>query len=126
MTAHKERAVGDDHLVWQLRNSKGWPTLGKAAADRIELLGYMNNTILGAVEQRDATIEALIAELNTCRMAQAVMDNTVADLEAKLTKAVEALDEAIKWVDRYRWAAPWVDDAHATLAEIKGESKDGQ
>jgi len=27
-----------DDLVKQLRNSKGWPTLGNAAADRIEEL----------------------------------------------------------------------------------------
>jgi len=59
-------------------------------------------------------------ELNTCRMAQAVMDNTVADLEAKLAKAVEALEYyAVE-------ALPWEDDdslrARTTLAEIKGES----
>jgi hypothetical protein len=34
-------------------------------------------------------IEALTKELNICRMAQVVMDNTVVDLEAKLAKAVE-------------------------------------
>ena len=28
----------DNHLIHQLRNSKGWPTLGNAAADRIEAL----------------------------------------------------------------------------------------
>lgn len=28
----------NDDLVKQLRNSKGWPTLGNAAADRIEEL----------------------------------------------------------------------------------------
>ena len=28
----------DDDLIHQLRNSKGWPTLGNAAADRIEAL----------------------------------------------------------------------------------------
>ena len=28
----------DDHLLKSLRNSKGWPTLGNAAADRIEEL----------------------------------------------------------------------------------------
>ena len=36
-------------------------------------------------------IEALTKELNTCRMAQAVMDNTVADLEAKLAEFRHAL-----------------------------------
>jgi len=28
----------DGHLLHELRNSKGWPTLGNAAADRIEEL----------------------------------------------------------------------------------------
>jgi uncharacterized membrane protein YhfC len=28
----------DEELIAQLRNSKGWPTLGNAAADRIEAL----------------------------------------------------------------------------------------
>lgn len=28
----------DEDLIEQLRNSKGWPTLGNAAADRIEAL----------------------------------------------------------------------------------------
>ena len=65
-------------------------------------------------------IEALTAELNTCRMAQAVMDNTVAELEAKLAKAVEALDYCIKapfsgWTIAQGYA-------RATLAEIKGDA----
>jgi hypothetical protein len=34
----KERAMTDEELVAHLRNSKGWPTLGNAAADRIEAL----------------------------------------------------------------------------------------
>ncbi len=109
----------DEELITYLRNSKGWPTLGNAAADRIELLEYMNNTILGAVEQRDATIEALIAELNTCRRAQVVMDNTVHDLQAKLAKAVEALDYCINapfsgWTIAQGYAG-------TILAEIKGK-----
>ena len=30
--------MSDEELLHALRNSKGWPTLGKAAADRIEEL----------------------------------------------------------------------------------------
>jgi hypothetical protein len=30
--------MSDEELIAQLRNSKGWPTLGNAAADRIEAL----------------------------------------------------------------------------------------
>jgi len=71
-------------------------------------------------KEAEAYAEELEKELNTCRMAQAVMDNTVADLEAKLAKAVEALEYyAVE-------ALPWEDDdslrARTTLAEIKGES----
>lgn len=32
---------------------------------------------------------------------------------------VEALESAVKWVDQYRWAAPWVDQASAALARVK-------
>jgi len=39
-----------DDLVKQLRNSKGWPTLGNAAADRIEEL---NETLSKALKALD-------------------------------------------------------------------------
>ena len=70
------------------------------------------------------TNEELIKELNTCRMAQAVMDNTVADLEAKLAKAVEAL-EAIVVDDTWGLDHDVYMMCRAALAEIKGESQDG-
>ena len=40
----------DEDLIHQLRNSKGWPTLGHAAADRIEAL----------IRERDAITDALV------------------------------------------------------------------
>lgn len=40
----------DQDLIHQLRNSKGWPTLGNAAADRIETL----------IAERDALTDALV------------------------------------------------------------------
>ena len=39
-----------DDLVKQLRNSKGWPTLGNAAADRIEELEAKLEKALEALE----------------------------------------------------------------------------
>ena len=38
-----------DELVRQLRNSKGWPTLGNAAADRIEQLTAERDGLLRCV-----------------------------------------------------------------------------
>ena len=120
MTAHKERAVGDDHLVWQLRNSKGWPTLGKAAAARIEALTEQLTAAQQDAKEAEAYAEDLEKELNTCRMAQAVMDNTVDDLEAKLAKAVGALDGLLRHEPDHSDTL-W-QEARPTLAEIKGES----
>lgn len=71
-----------------------------AAADRIEALieessrrlALARSEGVARVEQFERN-EALTKELNTCRMAQAVMDNTVADLEAKLSKTEGLLAE---------------------------------
>jgi hypothetical protein len=105
--------------------------------------------------------EELIKELNICRMSQVVMDNTIADLEAKLAtcekyrdayaecdrigtqavrdleaklaKALEALENVIGEYDLFRkdeyerGLAPLDDEIHearATLAEIKGAIHD--
>ena len=111
MTAHKERAVGNDHLVWQLRNSKGWPTLGKAAAARIE---------------------ALIAEREQWRRAAEtraegwqISDDARIEAEAKLAKAVDGLrvisqSNAVTSAPQNVYSI-WrmTERARATLAEIK-------
>jgi hypothetical protein len=44
----------DDHLLKSLRNSKGWPTLGNAAADRIEELKAKR-------AQQDDLVQAAVA-----------------------------------------------------------------
>lgn len=74
-----------------------------AAADRIELLEYMNNTLAGAVEQRDAAIEDLEAKLAEC--------------EARLGKAVGGLKRVCRQPD-YMFPSPQ-EIARETLAEIK-------
>jgi polyhydroxyalkanoate synthesis regulator phasin len=59
-----------DDLVKHLRNSKGWPTLGNAAADRIEELEAKladrtawRNYALDVVEAAKERIKALEAKL---------------------------------------------------------------
>ena len=109
------------------------------AADRIEALtaerdqwiAHAKNAIWADSEElkeAEAYAEELEKELNTCRMAQAVMDNTVADLEAKLAKAVEVLNALDATLDRNGWhfASIAREGIRATLAELKGENKDGQ
>jgi hypothetical protein len=96
-------------------------------------------------------IESLQEELQICRMAQVVMENTVVEAEnerdriaaewaevsqtnyqraksaeAKLAKAVEALRDAVYAWDNHNKTGDmmqghWVTDARATLAEIEGE-----
>jgi chromosome segregation ATPase len=89
-------------------------------------------------KEAEAYAEELERDLKTCHMAQAVMDNTVTGLEAKLAKAVEALDgllEAITATTQHgdrsltitgptanlKWLLETEEEARATLAEIEGE-----
>ena len=188
--------MSDEELVESLRL---WNR--DDAADRIEQLINLNEALVELLDtaradakEAEAYAEELEKELNICRMAQAVMDNTVAelekerddyafkladanntysemhvalseandklatcekyrdaysecdrigtqavrDLEAKLAKAVEALDdllEAITAEDRFgdrsltitgptanlKWLLETEEEARATLAEIEGE-----
>jgi chromosome segregation ATPase len=102
----------------------------KAAADRIEALTEQLIAAHQDAKEAEAYAEELEKDLNTCRMAQAVMDNTVAGLEGKLAKAVGAL-RFYAWENEMRlpsdgpWGAGSTDFgkvARATLVEIKGES----
>jgi hypothetical protein len=76
--------MSDEELIAQLRNSKGWPTLGNAAADRIEELGRLAR---GQGEQLEIQGNEL------CRRASHghKQADHIEELEAKLAKAVEAL-----------------------------------
>jgi Lar family restriction alleviation protein len=79
----------------------------------------------------DPSIEALTAERAKAKLSRAVdvlsecLERN-ALLEARLGKVVDVLQAAVKWADSYRWAAPWVDDAHTTLAEIELVSEEGE
>jgi hypothetical protein len=97
--------VTDAELLAYLHNSKGWPTLGKAAADRIEAL----------IVERDEQIE----------WVKRFADMQIAS-EAKLAKVVEALRDAVHAWDNHNKTGDmmqghWVTDARAVLAEIEGE-----
>lgn len=91
-----ELSISDATLIARLRSVHTIADCD-AAADRIELLEYMNNTLAGAVEQRDAAIE---------------------DLEAKLAKAVGGLKRVCRQPD-YMFPSPH-EIARTTLAELKG------
>ena len=72
----------DEDLIHHLRNSKGWPTLGNAAADRIEALR--------------AALDEAEAERHRWRQAASIGSiHTTADLDRAVAKAREvALQEA--------------------------------
>lgn len=146
MTDDKE-LIARLHNLHAMLEEEGYYTKANTAsfaADRIEALtkerdqwiSHAKNAIWADSEElkeAEAYAEELERELNTCRMAQAVMDNTVADLEGKLAKAAEALQNVIGEYDLFRkdeyerGLAPLDDEIHearATLAEIKGESHD--
>lgn len=118
----------DEELIAHLRDSKGWPNLGNAAADRIEQL----------VKERDAWVGHAKAAIWT--------DSEELKLvEAKLTKAVDALQLVTDACDEgklvslgaggmtidaqirrsvYNQVPAWlIEEARATLAELKGEQQ---
>lgn len=79
----------DNDLIQQLRNSKGWPTLGNAAADHIEAL----------IAERDALTDALVdaeAERHRWRQAASIGSiHTQVDLDRAVKEArAVALEEA--------------------------------
>lgn len=46
----------NEELIKELRNSKGWPTLGNAAADRIERLLSSNKAYRDLIRELDKII----------------------------------------------------------------------
>lgn len=70
----------DDDLIHHLRHSKGWPTLGNAAADRIEAL----------IRERDALTDALVDAEARAEAAEAERDR-LAELVEEAKGALEKL-----------------------------------
>ena len=107
--------MSDEELIAQLKNSKGWPTLGKAAAARIEAL-TAKNEMLGR--------EVNIARYGQPDFAWSVHVQVMDDLNAKLAKAVEALRFVVSakgLTDPTEYGYEAIKQARATLAEIEGE-----
>jgi hypothetical protein len=99
--------MSDDELLHALRNSKGWPTLGKAAADRIEKL--------------EAKLDLSEGALDVASRSWGECQRMLEQTEGKLAKAVEiALEEC-----PFAWGTgsynDWWYDRRTTLAELKGE-----
>jgi septal ring factor EnvC (AmiA/AmiB activator) len=57
--------------------------------------------MLDHIEQLVAANKSMIKELKTCRMAQAVMDNTVAELEKENTRLSGLMSERGQMLRRY-------------------------
>jgi hypothetical protein len=124
--------MSDAELIAQLKNSKGWPTLGKAAAARIEALEQHVADLLVDVPCAcgyDNPTDVCMKHLPLVR-----------DLTDKLAKAAEALREiaavasvpvhthnrgGINFKKMYEgWrkvAVQRIDKARAALAEIEGK-----
>jgi hypothetical protein len=93
----------DEELIAQLRNSKGWPTLGNAAADRIEALLNLNEALVELMDDRDAKLAKLMS----------------------ITKRITSFEDTTEELSECGCARC---KAHlklrALLTEIKGESHD--
>jgi hypothetical protein len=96
----------DEELVRALRWKAG--AYAKQAADRIEQLqqaskdqSSVSDRLVEQLEQLVAVAEELEKELNICRMAQAVMDNTVAELEKENTRLSGLMSERGQMLRRY-------------------------
>jgi septal ring factor EnvC (AmiA/AmiB activator) len=144
----------DEELVKRLREGATWDD-DVAAADRIEALTEQLEAARADAKEAEAYAEELAEcnedfsvcnqhlktqvtelqkQLNICYMAQAVMDNTVAELEAKLSTCEEIgrafeedagqlrdkLAKAMTHVMDYSNDPHLVQFARATLAEIEG------
>jgi uncharacterized protein (DUF3084 family) len=120
----------DEELIAQLKNSKGWPTLGKAAAARIEALTEQLEAARADAKEAEAYAEELEKERDRWREIannEAVEGeanrNAGLALEAKLAKVVEALRAVDDEYSDLYWGPDLssINRARATLAEIEGE-----
>jgi hypothetical protein len=98
----------DGHLLHELRNSKGWPTLGNASADRIEEL---KAELAGGSFYQEKDIDAL--------------QDRIEELEAKLAQAI---DLSVRIISDPHWRtsdnALWKDLCNfrrVSLAKLKGQ-----
>jgi hypothetical protein len=138
----------DEELIQYLRTTPGWPTLGNAAADRIEaLIRERDRAIVErdkALRRRDAwkaraeghteivnALKAKTAGKDSRTLSRALLGAAFNQCEAerdalakKLERTMEALLNAVfAWEEHQSSGDPmegwWVSDARATLAAIQ-------
>lgn len=137
----------DAELIAQLRRSKGWPTLGHAAADRIEALAALHQAAVQDALAAEAYAEELeaankrlndqmdaIEEMGTeslnalpdclMRLAPALVEN--GELKAKLAKAEWLLTDALVQLreGKIKTRRNRADLICNFLAELKGSTND--
>jgi nitric oxide reductase large subunit len=91
-------------------------SLMREAADRIEALTEQLEAARADAKEAEAYAEGLERDLKTCRMAQVVMENGIAQVEGEFARAM-------KHVMDYSNDRHLVAFARATLAEIEGETR---
>ena len=87
--AYRDRGLKDPHCECDSAEAV------KVVARHIKAITEQLAAARQDAEEAEAYAEELEKELGTCRMAQAVMDNTVADLEAKLAECEARLGKAV-------------------------------
>jgi septal ring factor EnvC (AmiA/AmiB activator) len=120
--------VTDAELLAHLHNSKGWPTLGKAAADRIETLNEQLEAARADAKEAEAYAEELEKEIElneqeACMVEDDLIkaDKEIDDLKAKLAAAVDWFETIRGRAKGDYMAHTYYLDALAALATIEGE-----
>ena len=101
-----------------------WPEKMYLLHPSIKTFGAMVSNPERREYVRADRIEELVEELDISRMASVVMDNTVEELEAKLAKAVEALQKCLDYFEQVEidfGPLRCGDTVRAALAELEGK-----
>ena len=114
--------MSDEKLLHELRNSKGWPTLGNAAAYRIEELKA--KLVATAIDCNDRYAE-LEDRLDAARQDAREAEAYAGEWEAALAQAIDLI---VRIISDPHWRtsdnALWKDLCNfrrVTLAELKGQ-----
>ena len=121
----------DEELIARLQNSKGWPTLGNAAADRIELLATTNEQLVATNEALSISNATLIAERGETMQLIETLSNMNGGLSRDMYRTKLLLAKVVEALEMYACDPECADGkcydtgdscgqfATATLAEIK-------
>ena len=110
-----------NNLVKELRRTPGWPTLGNAAADRIDLLEEELENLRN--ERRKDALQ-YFSDVGQ-------MQDTIADLHATLNQIPDHAYNAgmlkgilvgiVEWAYHQENKPPWLDGAEGILRKIKND-----